>query len=181
MAQFIAFATNVEVNGETVRAVIDGMGAFTSHAMRILAENGITDPVPGQWYSQQAWLNAFKDIAEKLGDATLFAIGLSIPRNAKFPPGIDTLGKALGSINEAYQMNHRGGPIGNYTLKRTGDRSAAMVCDNPYPCEFDRGIISAMTDRFPPKGFRHKATVRHDSKSGCRKKGANACVYLINW
>ncbi len=139
------------------------------------------DPVEGGWYSQQAWLNAFKEIGESLGDNTLFSIGKKIPENAKFPPEIDSLGKALGSIDMAYHMNHRGGNIGTYKLVRIGDNSVGMVCDNPYPCAFDRGIVTAFTYKFKPKGSSHFATIKHDDSRECRKKGGNSCTYLISW
>ncbi|MGA2929274.1 MAG: hypothetical protein ABSG43_25455 [Solirubrobacteraceae bacterium] len=63
MAQFKAFAPGVQVNGESVLSVVDGMGAFKSKAEKILAQNTIVDVKPGCWYSQQAWLDAFKDIS----------------------------------------------------------------------------------------------------------------------
>ena len=86
MAQFKAMAPDVEVNGETVLSVVDGVGAFKSAAHRILSNNGIADPQPGQWYPQQSWLSAFKEIAETTGENTLYTIGLKIPENAAFFP-----------------------------------------------------------------------------------------------
>lgn len=180
MAQFKAFAKNVEVNGETVLSIVDGMGAFRNTALKILAENGINDPQPGQWYSQQAWLDAFQTIAQQVGKHTLYLIGQKIPENAKFPAGIDTLAKALASIDVAYHMNHRGGEIGYYRYEPLTERSAQMVCRNPYPCDFDRGIITAMAQKFKPQGA-ISVRVRHDDAAECRKTGADSCTYTIEW
>ena len=48
MAQFKAYSGNVEVNGETVLSVVDGMGAMKSMALTILEKNGIrTSPGSG--------------------------------------------------------------------------------------------------------------------------------------
>ena len=181
MAQFKAYSPTVEVNGETVLSVVDGMGLFKKKAIEILSQCGIDNPQPGQWYSQQAWLDAFKIIAESVGDSTLFTIGQKIPENAQFPPEIDSLGKALGAIDMAYHMNHKGGEIGHYTLERSGERSAKVICKNPYPCEFDRGIISAFVKRFKPKGFDHYGLVSHEHTAECRKKGGESCTYSITW
>ena len=181
MAQFKALTPDVEVNGETVHAVIDGMGAFKPTALTILSAHGITDPRPGTWHKQQAWLDAFAEIAAKVGASTLFAIGVKIPENAKFPPDIDSLGKALPAIDVAYHMNHRHGEIGHYHFKRTGEKSVEMLCDNPYPCDFDRGILTAFCNRFPPKGSSFRAKVVHDDTQPCRKRGANSCTYRIVW
>jgi hypothetical protein len=156
------------------------MGAFKANALQVLGECGITDPKPGQWYKQQSFLDAFKTIAQKLGPATLTQIGRAIPENAKFPPEIDNIEKALGSINVAYGMNHRGGEIGSYKFKMTGEKTAEVVCDNPYPCDMDKGIIEAMGKRFAPKGTLRVA-VTHDMSKGCRKKGDKSCTYLVKW
>ncbi len=86
MAQFTAYSESVEVNGQTVLAVVDGMGAHRSRALDILSSNGISSPALGGWYKQQAWLDSFKAISENLGASTLFAIGYKIPENAEFPP-----------------------------------------------------------------------------------------------
>ena len=180
MAQFKAFAPRVEVNGETVIAVIDGMGAFGARAQEILASSGIDHPVPGRWYRQQAWLDVFRVIAESVGPNTLFMIGTRIPANAKFPPQIDGIEKALASIDVAYHMNHRGGEIGSYGHHQTSPSTATMTCRNPYPCEFDRGIIEAMAKRFrPPKSVGVRAA--HDDRRPCRKIGADSCTYLVTW
>lgn len=179
MAQFRAFSPNVEVNGETVLSIVDGMGAFKPRAMKILEENGIKEPRAGQWYRQQSWLDAFKAIAESLGGTTLFAIGKKIPENAQFPPQINQVEAALAAIDVAYHMNHRGGEIGAYKFEKTGANTGKMVCPNPYPCEFDRGIVEAMAKKFAPKAFAVK--VEHDDSCPCRKKGADSCTYKVTW
>lgn len=194
MAQFKAMAENVEVNGETVLSIAEGMSFSKSEALRILAENGIKDPKPGMWYPQQSWLNAFEVIAKKIGANTLFLIGMKIPENAKFPPQIDSIEKALPAIDVAYHMNHRingellfnpaNGQmkegIGHYGFKKTGEKEAVMECNNPYPCDFDRGIIEAMAKRFKPQGT-ILVSITHSDNMPCRKNGADSCTYKIKW
>jgi len=179
MAQFKAFSEAVEVNGETVLSVVDGMGTMKTVANQILTEAGIKDPTPGQWYKQTAWLKAFKAISEKVGTNTLSVIGQKIPENAKFPPAIDNVEKALGAIDVAYHMNHRGGEIGHYAFTPTGPDAGTLVCNNPYPCDFDRGIITAMAKRFAPSAV--KVRVTHDDSKPCRKQGAESCTYTVSW
>jgi hypothetical protein len=179
MAQFKAFSDGVEVNGETVLSIVDGMGAMRYMAMQILKQAGIDDPKPGQWYRQQAWLDSFKKISESVGANTLMQIGQKIPENAKFPPQIDTVEKALGAIDVAYHMNHRGGEIGIYGYSSDGPNKATLVCNNPYPCDFDRGIIMAMARRFSPKGA--SVAVVHDDTAACRRKGGESCTYHVSW
>jgi hypothetical protein len=179
MAQFRSFSPDVLVNGQTVLAVVKGMGAFTQSASDILARHGIPAPDPGGWYPQQAWLDAFQEISKSIGPRTLNQIGLSIPGSARFPPGIDGVEKALVSIDAAYHMNHRGGEIGCYTFTKTGERKGIMECRNPYPCEFDHGVIQAMVKRFASAGARSEVT--HDFSKPCRKNHGDSCTFLISW
>ncbi len=69
--------------------------------------------------------------------------------------------------------------IGHYGHQRIDDRSARMVCNNPYPCDFDRGIIESAANKFKPAGFR--VSVVHDEPSRCRMTGADACAYTVSW
>jgi hypothetical protein len=179
MKVFVASSPKVEVNGETVYAIVDGMGGFKAKATKILEDNGIHDPKPGLWYSQQAWLNAFKTISEQVGNSTLYSIGQKIPENAKFPPEINDIHKALSAIDMAYQMNHRNGTIGNYFYEKTGERSAKFLCTNPYPDEFDKGIIVAMAKKFKLPVFNLKVVV--DETKPIRMKGGDSTTFLVNW
>lgn len=178
MAQFRAFSSGVVVNGQTVLAVVKGMGAFAQTANEILARHGIKSPDPNGWYPQQAWLDAFEEIAKSIGPRTLTQIGASIPNSAKFPPGIDTVDKALGSLDAAYHMNHRGGDIGYLKFTKTGEKKGVVESRNPYPCAFDTGLIDAMVKRFKPAGS--MPAVTHDASKPCRAKQGDSCTYLIS-
>jgi hypothetical protein len=177
MAQYIAFAPHVEVNGATVLSITAGMG---SAALPILAAHGLAHVVRDQWYSQQAWLDAFQAIASLPGSMSdLVGIGMEIPRNAIFPSEIDSIEAALRSIDVAYHMNHRGGDIGHYQVAVVNDQQIDMICENPYPCDFDFGIIYSMARRFCSPG--KVAHVFHDSDAPCRKHGADSCTYHVIW
>jgi hypothetical protein len=179
MVLFKAYDPKVEVNGETVLSVVDGVGSFKTMALKWLKDSGINDPKPGQWYLQQAWLDCFKLISEKLGPASLKKIGEAIPRNAKFPPQVNSVETALGAIDIAYHMNHRNGNIGNYKFSKTGPNSATLVCDNPYPDAFDLGIIESCAEKFKAAG--QSVEVKIDESKPTRTKGANSTTYLIKW
>jgi len=182
MASFISFSETVEVNGETVMAIVSAMAGFEAIAQQLFRKNGIVDVEPGKWYSQQNWLNVFRDIKDKLGDKSLLVIGKAIQENANFPSEIDNLEKALNSINVAYHMNHRGGEIGYYRLISydSNAQAAIMECKNPYPSHFDRGIITAMARKFKPETAL-TINVELDTNSPTRLKGADSCTYIIDW
>jgi hypothetical protein len=179
MTQFIAIAPDVEVNGETVQAFLTGMGGFQSLFQNALQDNGIKNPQSGDWFPQQAWLNAFSLIAGKTGPATLKTIGKRIIDSAIWPPDVDNMEKALASIDVAYHMNHRGGNIGNYNVEKIGDRSVRMICNNPYPCDFDLGIIDGVMKKFAQSADR--PVIQHENPEECRKNNRDICSYLITW
>lgn len=182
MAQFVAFEKGVEVNGQTILSVIKALPVGQEERRRILGKHGIQNPEAGKWYSQQAWLSAFKELAGSAGEEILFSIGQAVPENAVFPADIDTLEKALTSIDQAYRMNHRGGEIGSYRLvefKEKG-KKAVMICQTPYPSEFDRGIISTMLRKFSPTSS-HCFSVDLDPAKISRTKGNHSCTYNIFW
>jgi hypothetical protein len=173
--------SDVQVLGQSIMAMIGGMELLKSRAMKILADNGIPQLEPQGWYPMRNALTAIKSIEEKIGPVTMRAVGRKVPEHAKFPPEITTLEQALLSLNMAYQMNHRGqqaGSIGGYRFETAG-HGGRMVCDNPYPCNFDHGIIEALCERFRPKDSVW-VRVEH-APLGCRHKGGSDCTYLISW
>jgi hypothetical protein len=194
MAQCVALTPGVETSGEGVLAVVEGMGVFKARALKILAEHGISDPRPGEWYPLQPYLDAFRVIAETIGPVTLCAIGRRTPECAIFPAAIDSVEKALAAIDTAYHMNHRlagrvmHNPrtgkitegIGHYRYARLGERKVRMTCDNPYPCDLDRGIIEALAMRYKPADSLF-VTVTHDDSAPCRKRGGESCTYYVEW
>jgi hypothetical protein len=182
MAQFISYDPNVKVNGQTIMSVVNAMEYGRETRFEILKKHGLTEIKPDGWYDQQKWLNAFEEIYKSIGEKTLYIIGKAIPANAKFPPEIDSLEKALSAIDVAYHMNHTKGEIGSYKLAQYDGktRKAVMICNNPYPSDFDRGIITAMLTRFKPKDS-IKYDVVLDTTKETRLNGANSCTYSINW
>jgi hypothetical protein len=66
--------------------------------------------------------------------------------------------------------------IGHYAFHRDGTRSGVMVCNTPYPSDFDRGIVTGVARR-----FRAHATVVMDESQPSRKRGGESCTYLVAW
>ena len=196
--QFKSFEPGIEVRGDCIGAFVDGFRQYPTVATKYLSKFGLLkkDGPKGPeldrdgWYSLDSWLAAFKGITEEIGSNSVFAVGKWLPKNAVFPPHVNDVHSAIQSINVAYHMNHRKGGvvmfnpetgaflngIGNYSYERKGDRTIICVGENPYPCDLDRGLISAMASRF--ETF---ATTVHDETAPCRKKGAESCTYVITW
>jgi len=197
-SRFRVFEKGMQVNGTTIMAIVDGMGPIARLTKIFFKRVGLPENIVSDtehWYSQQQWLDAFRLVSEKVGEKSLYNIGKSIPENAQFPSNVVDIESALSSIDIAYHMNHRNNKgevlfdpsrpeseimlegIGHYGYEKiTGENKVIMVCENPYPCDFDRGIITAMAKR-----FKKTATIEHDDSKPCRKKGASSCTYIITW
>jgi hypothetical protein len=192
-------ARGITATGSSVFAIVEAVKAF-SVLVNVLLEvmkvqtrdaTGALTVDPNAWYPIEDTLLAHKKVDSLLGGRGLEKVGSFIPQHAVFPPDIDNIHSALRSIDIAYHMNHRkdGEPmfnpatgallegIGHYGFKLVeGKREIVMVCDNPYPCRFDLGIIKGMAHRFEPR-----ATVTHDTSTACRQKGAATCTYVVTW
>ena len=183
MVTYEAFDQNVEINGQTVLTIVEeGMGRFSEtyreRAIATLAAEGISDPERKEWYPQQAWLNAFETMAEKLQPHVLDRLGEQLPEIANWPNEFETVPEGLQSIDEAYQRNHRGGEIGHYRFEQTGDRAGEVTCYNPYPCPFDRGLIRGVAKQYASVDA---FVFIEETGETCRRDGDDTCVYTVYW
>lgn len=152
----MAVSKEAEVNGRTVRSVVDGVGQFSeTHKKRtldILEDHGLPEPEPGEWYPWQAYVDAFEELVDTIGPNTVSMIGSEIPELVEWPPTIDSVEAAMAAVDEQYKMNHRGGDIGYYDFEKTGDGEGTMECKNPYPPALDEGILEAVAKKFSDDG-----------------------------
>ena len=196
--QFKPFEPDIEVYGASIDAIVDAFKLFPSVVLRRLVNYGIgtlrgKDVVINRdaWYPLANWLSAYESIANEVGPRALFQIGQHIPKHAPFPPTITDIHSAVMGLDVAYHMNHRKGGrvmfdpatgqklsgIGNYGYTPVPrERRIISVCENPYPCDFDRGILTTLSAR-----FERGARVVHDDSAPCRKNGADSCKYVIAW
>ena len=195
--QYRAFEPGIEILGAAVMATFGGFGPLRTIVDRVLCREGLLDCANSRaagvevdrWYSQQAWLDALREVDERFGTEVLFSIGAEIPNNAVFPASAVDAHSALLSIDIAYHLNHRRAGrimyeheqgtmlegIGHYGYERMGPTRVLSTCVTPYPCEFDLGIVATMVRRFEPL-----AIVEHVG-SECRRHGAQACTYALRW
>jgi hypothetical protein len=196
--RFNQIESGIEAYGMSVDAFVDAFKLFPSIALKKLVSHGVgTVNAKGEivierdsWYPLGNMLAAVEGIATNVGPRALFQMGQHVPKHAPFPPTITDIRSGLASLDAAYHMNHRknGKPmfdqatgrkmsgIGHYVTTDTGPRKITVVCDNPYPCDFDRGIIAGVAQR-----FERAAKVTHDDHATCRKSGADSCTYHITW
>lgn len=185
MAQYVSFSPNVEVMGESILSVVNALPAYKETMSKLLAKHGIIDPQPGKWYKQELWLKAFKEIGEKYGSHTLFAIGKTVFEHSEDLPGskaINNLEDAYKFLQKGYEMSHRNGKIGYYKVTEFNAKNcfAVLEADNPYPSSFDRGLLTSLTRKFKPSNS-VTVDVQVDSNQPTRLNGADSCTYRITW
>jgi hypothetical protein len=197
--QFKAFEPGIEVSGTSIRAIVDAFRLFPAIALNVLVRQGIGRVGPerdviidtDRWYPQPAWLAAFQSVAAAGGADLLFETGRRIPLHVEFPKNMHDIVEAVGAIDVAYHMNHRKDGcvmydskkgsmlegIGHYGCKGSiNDRRIVSVCENPYPCDFDRGIIASVARQFEPR-----SVTKHEPDAPCRKRGDSSCTYVVTW
>jgi serine/threonine protein kinase len=190
--RLVPLEPGIDVCGDIVNAILDGFGSFRSVAWKYVVSLGLDDHgviEKDAWVPQAAWLDVYNAMIEEVGAGMIFNIGQNVPaRTARWPPAAD-IDVGLRSLDVAFHMNHRKGGkpmfdaatgalaegIGHYAYARVGEKRATMVCDNPYPCELDHGILTAVARR-----FESLARVEH-APLGCRTLGAPSCTYFIVW
>ena len=176
MSEYVAFEPQVQVKGAAILATLLGVGRDLVDP--VARKCGLVDIQENEWYLQQAWLDTLKSLDENRTGGTLnmVSVGLTVPDTANWPTDIDSIEAALFSIDVAYHMNHRNGEIGQYRAQQINEHLIDVICDNPYPCDFDYGIIYGVARRFRPKdmGF----SITHDPGT-CRRRGDKACVYHV--
>ena len=188
--------TGFEVHGHSVTRMLEASNPFSPLAHEVLRGAGIfvgnvdNQGIPTDaWYPLPVALRLFERIGQTAGEAAVRSIGASVPGNAPFPKAHD-IASALAVIDVAYHMNHRfaGEPlydiernetlpgVGGYGCQRLGQLNVILsVCDNPYPCVFDQGLLLRVAQRFQP------AARLYHLNGGCRREHDAQCVYCIAW
>jgi len=194
-----ALEPGIEVFGGFVESVVEAFKLFPSVGLKRLVSNGVgTINGKGEividrqaWYPLEKWLLAHDDIANSVGPRAMFQVGQHVPKNAVLPPTVTDIHSSLMAVDIGYHMNHRKNGrimfdpatgqktkgLGSYGYRAIpGERRIVSVCENPYPCDFDRGVLTAFATR-----FERMARVQHDDRAPCRKNGAESCTFIIAW
>jgi hypothetical protein len=194
--EFKAFEPGIELRGRALQFMVAGFRIMPSVGLRILGKHGLVTRGPGGkpefdpegWFPLQAGLDAFKAIYDEVGSYTIFEIGRQLGLQVYCPPEVKDVEGVLKWMDISYHLFHRKNGkvmydaatgrltegIGHYRHERRSDSTLVVTARTPYPCDFDFGIVTGDVERFAQKG-----RVSHDDKSPCRKRGADACTYVI--
>ena len=176
MAQFIAFDSNVEINGYGLRSMFNGIAQTITETetTRLFQKYSLFPLDDNQWYLQQNCLDMLQELA---GSIDLVAVGMRVFQPAA-NPDVKTVVDALSWLESAYQIVHRGGDCGAYQFSQLDEYLGRMICHNPYPADLDFGLFYSLLKHYQTTG---DMCVEWDTKKPNRKKGADSCEFIIGW
>ncbi len=169
-----------EVWGGALLGAAEGLAATGvpwHGVLQLLEEAGLGPPRAEVWVPLAANLAFHAAVERDHGREALRAMGRVVPDTARFAPDMDTLDRALRVLEVAYQVNHRGKGIGGYYCTFHRPKHAEVVCENPYSCDLDLGILERLAEQYGGSG----AQVSHRPGATCRRLGAKACVFDLRW
>ena len=176
MPKYEPIESNVEVLGSSIISTIRSFPDTRETELRqIFAEHGIENPHKEEWYPHEANLAAMSTLHEKFGSGMLEKIGRDKPKNIVWPPNIETAVDAVMSIDQAYRKNHRNGEIGGYHAEQVGESRIEVICDNPYPCPLDKGLIEGVAFEFAGQ-----TAMVNEVGDECREEGGKRCTYNVD-
>jgi hypothetical protein len=171
-----------EVLGEFVLEILNRLSDRKKESIKILQKYGIQETEKTKWHPFECWIRGFKEISKEIGPTRLYILGTEVSVNIEAPIAIDSLKKAFDSLDGIYQRKHRNAEFGKFKLLTFDDlkREAEIMSDTSYPCDFERGIIMGLTNKYRPSDSQGVWVVHKDFRS-CRKNGLDNCKYFIKW
>lgn len=167
-----------KVLGHSIKITLDALTLYKDMGVRLLAQSGIKEVKPDEWYDMQIYCDFLGAVKDKLGNSTLFVAGRNIGMNAELPPIFDTPAKTLASFDQVFKMGHRGVPAHQgWKYTSTGERSAVMVSTSPYPDELQRGVCDGFIRRFKTGAL----IVKTDETKPQVDKGGESVTFNALW
>ena len=181
MKEFDVQDESIMVKGMLLTAFLQAFGAYKSRGERVLKRHLGGESIEineNELYPCSKVLAGFRELQDQFGPDFIQRVGQFLYENVPFPEELDSFEATLAGMNPVYYGTHANaeGKIGHYRFEKTGPKSGLMVCDNPYPCAFDMGILLGVA-----KSFGEEATITHEKEEPCRRDGGERCTYRIEW
>jgi len=182
MTQFASFSTENKVSGEWIRLFHKSSTFLNDKVKQSLKKNDILNASPEHWYSLQDYLNVFNEVSKTHSPSVLFKMGKNLFQCFQDSPEIQTIEEAVSAFNEKYQVAHKGTKVGYYKVIKfkKEQKEIQIECKNPYPCYWDRGILTALGKKYKPQESRIFHVELNTSLPN-RLAGSDKSIYTIVW
>jgi hypothetical protein len=143
--EFICADSRATVRAANVRATLDAFKLVPSAGQRLIERHrlNIADLRPDHFVLVQRWLDALKEIQTTVGASVVRTVGSRIVENADFPAQFETVESILLALDTIYHLNHRG-EVGHYRTMAREHGAIVVVCETPYPRDFERGLVEGI-------------------------------------
>ena len=179
MAQFTATHQQSTVAGSIICALVASIYDKRNEIEDILIAHQFENPMPDAWYSMQNYVQVLQAIAQKKGPHWLFDIGKKIPEQGQIQA--QDLQEALQYFDSLHHTQATGEHTYYRLLSYNEDKKEAHVeCRNPFPCHFDRGVLTSMFRNFRGNSVQ-SVHVALDNHRPNRLAGADVSYYTVLW
>jgi hypothetical protein len=143
--EFVCPDPAATVRAANVRATLDAFKLVPSVGQRLVEKHrlNVADLRPDNFVLVQRWLDALKEIQNTVGPGVVRTVGAHIVANADFPPQFETVEAVLLALDAIYHLNHKG-EVGHYRTTAREDGAIVVVCETPYPRDFERGLVEGI-------------------------------------
>jgi len=180
MGKYQSFDPKAEVIGQSMLGFIQCLRK--EEITPYLKKHSLTDIKPGEWYSQQTWLDVLSDLSEEKAGGAMFdfvAIGMKVSELSNFPPEFSLMPfeDTMSHIDQAYQSFHRG-DAGDTFVEIVGTNHLTHNLRVPYPDDFMYGSVYGLARRYlAGKHF----TVYYDQDKPRREHGGDYTIIHVTW
>jgi hypothetical protein len=182
MTKYQAFDPNTEIIGQNVLGFLECVNK--DRVRPFLEKHGLTDIQPDAWYPLQTWLDVLSDMSEQAGGGAMMdyvGIGMKIAETAVYPP--EYAGMSFEDIlmqsDATYQMQHRGGYVGEQSTEKVGEGRLVLRLKTPYPDDLAYGVVYGQARQFLPPGT--DFTIAYDEDAPRFDQGGDWTYIHITW
>lgn len=144
---FLAQCPNAKVLGGSIMSIQAAMG---DAAAPYFADAGLDDLQTHSWYEFEQYLHVLDAIIANEPNVmgSLVSIGMKIVETAPLPPEIDTVEKALMSMQGAWELNTQNAPTNNWHVEKVNDDKFILTNNSPFPKDMEYGVLYGFVRRF---------------------------------
>lgn len=152
MSKYHTLGPDAQIRGKLLLNMLESKRG--AQVRPFLAQHGLANPDPKQWYPLEDIITIFNEISEAgegAASATYVAIAMREMEVAEWPAEITTLEQALSIINDAYRIQYRGKDIGGFWCEKLGYHHYRILFQLPHPNDYVYGLMYGMARRFLPE------------------------------
>jgi hypothetical protein len=151
-----------EVEGRYPLATVESAGevspVFERKANELFTEH-LGELDGDRWYLTQDVVNAYEELVNEVGEATMRQGGKESAKAVPWPPEVETPMDGFAALTEMHQEAYRASdmeyPAGRYTFESTGNNSAHVGISTDYPLPVSNaegvfvGVVQSLSNSQP--------------------------------